>query len=739
MKKNIKIDGMTCAACAARIERFVGKVDGVNSANVNFAAETLAVDYEKTDMKAIEAAIVKAGYKIADEKTKKKLPHSKVMMIRLILSAIFTLPLLYISMGHMLGAPLPEAINPHFNPLGFALSQAVLTIPTMLIAWKFYSDGFKNLFRLSPNMDSLIAVSTSAAFIYGIYSTVMICRTADNEYAMHLYFESVAVILTLITLGKFLEAISKSKTEGSVKRLMSLAPKTAFVVRNGKELEVKLETIAVGDTVVCKAGESFAADGTVTKGTALVDESMLTGESIPIEKNVGDKVTGAYVNKSGYVLFTAEKVGADTALSRIIRFVEDAQGSKAPVARLADKAAAVFVPTVLALAVIAAVGWLIAGEGVEFSLKVFVSVLVIACPCALGLATPVAIMVGTGAAAERGILIKGGEPLEKLCRVTAVMLDKTGTLTSGKPTVTDIASLSGDENRLLSYCAAAEAASEHPLSEAIVSCAKERGVELSERAEFKTFAGKGISAIIVPHNTVLIGNEQFMTDNSVEIPSEFSAKAASLADKGKTPVYAAENGVFSGIIAVSDVIRADSAQAVKRLKEMKIRTEMLTGDNEKTASAVCAELGLDGFSAGILPEGKAARIKSLQTDGQIVAMAGDGINDAVALSQADVGISVGQGTDVAIDCADVVLVRNSLLDLCAAIKISEAAMRGIKQNLFWAFGYNILGIPIAMGLLHIFGGPLLNPMIAAAAMSLSSVSVIGNALRLRPIIKKIKR
>lgn len=737
MRKTIKIDGMTCAACAARIERVVGKLDGVSSASVNFAAETLTVDYDKTNLKGIEAAVIKAGYKFADGNAKKHMPHSRVMLIRLIISAAFALPLLYISMGHMLGAPLPEIINPHHNALGFALIQLCLTLPVMITGWKFYWDGYRNLVRLSPNMDSLIAISTTAAFLYGAYALYRIGFTPDGEsFAMNLYFESVAVILTLITLGKFLEAISKNKTEGSVRHLMNLAPKTAVVVRNGKELEVKLEMINVGDTVVCRTGESIAADGTITMGTALVDESMLTGESIPVQKNVGDKVTGASVNKNGYFQFTAEKVGADTALSRIIRFVEEAQGSKAPVARLADKVSAYFVPTVLALAVIAALGWFIAGEEASFCLNVFISVLVIACPCALGLATPVAIMVGTGAAAEKGILIKGGEPLERICKVTTAVFDKTGTLTCGKPRVTDILPVGISENELLSNTAAAESASEHPLSEAIVSLASEKELALPARDSFESKAGYGISAEISGAKWT-VGNLRYLEDNSVRLPEAYSERAGELASQGKTPVYAAADGSFKGIIAVADVIRSDSADAIKRLRDMKIRTEMLTGDNERTAAAVSEQLGLDGFSAGILPEGKAERIKKLQADGEIVAMAGDGINDAVALSQADIGVAVGQGTDVAIDCADVVLVRNSIDDFCEAIKISEATMRNIRQNLFWAFGYNILGIPVAMGLLHIFGGPLLNPMIAAAAMSLSSVSVISNALRLKSIVKKI--
>lgn len=731
MKKTFKISGMTCAACAARIERFVKKLDGVSAASVNFAAESLTVDFEKVGVKDIEAAVVKAGYAFADKNAKPKMPHDKVMLIRLILSLIFAVPLLTVSMGHMVGMPLPDAVEPHRNPMGFAAVQLALTVPVIAIGWKFFWDGFRNLARLSPNMDSLIALGSTAALVYGFYAMYKIGK-GETEYAMHLYFESCATILTLITLGKYLEARSKGKTDESVKKLMNLAPKTAFVMRGDKELEVALSQVKVGDIVVSRSGESLAVDGEVIEGSAVVDESMLTGESVPIEKKVGDKVVGATLNKNGFIKYRSEKVGEDTALSRIIKFVEEAQGSKAPIARLADAISAYFVPAVLALAVIACLGWLIAGESSEFCITILISVLVIACPCALGLATPTAIMVGTGKGAENGILIKGGEPLEQACKVTTVVFDKTGTLTEGKPSVTDIFAHGIDENELIRLAASGEAASGHPLSEAIVSCAEEKGITLADAEDYTNIDGRGIS-VTVDGKRLLIGNIRLMEDNGITVPEEYVQKAERCADMGRTPMYCATDGVFTGIIAAADTVKKESLEAIAELQKMGIKTLMLTGDNARTARAVAGELNIDSFVAEVLPEEKAEHIKQLQEQGEVVAMAGDGINDAVALTRADVGIAVGQGTDVAIECADIVLIKDDLRDVCKAIRLSKATIRNIRQNLFWAFGYNTLGIPVAMGVLHIFGGPLLNPMIAAAAMSLSSVSVVSNALRLKTV------
>lgn len=731
MKKTFKISGMTCAACAARIERFVKKLDGVDSASVNFAAESLTVDYEKIGAKEIEAAVVKAGYAFADKNAKPKMPHDKVMLIRLILSLLFAVPLLTISMGHMVGMPLPNAIEPHHSPMGFAVVQLALTVPVIAIGWKFFRDGYRNLFRLSPNMDSLIALGSTAALVYGFYAMYKI-SAGESEYAMHLYFESCATILTLITLGKYLEARSKGKTDESVKKLMNLAPKTAFVMRGDKELEVALSQVKVGDIVVSRSGESLAVDGEVIEGSAVVDESMLTGESVPIEKKLGDKVVGATINKNGFIKYRSEKVGEDTALSRIIKFVEEAQGTKAPIARLADTISAYFVPAVLALAVIASIGWLIAGESSEFCITILISVLVIACPCALGLATPTAIMVGTGKGAENGILIKGGEPLEQACKITTVVFDKTGTLTEGKPSVTDIFPYGIAEEELIRLTASGEAASGHPLSEAIVTCAEEKGIALSDTADFTNLDGRGIS-VTVDGKKLLVGNIRLMEESSIAVPKEHSQKAEHCADMGRTPMYAAYGGTFIGVIAAADTIKKGSLEAITELQKMGIKTLMLTGDNTRTAKAVAGELNIDSFIAEVLPEEKAEHIKKLQQSGEVVAMAGDGINDAVALTQADVGIAVGQGTDVAIECADIVLIKDDLRDVSKAVRLSKATIRNIRQNLFWAFGYNTLGIPVAMGILHIFGGPLLNPMIAAAAMSLSSVSVVSNALRLKTV------
>ncbi|MDE5993662.1 MAG: heavy metal translocating P-type ATPase, partial [Oscillospiraceae bacterium] len=622
MKKTFKISGMTCAACAARIERFVKKLDGVASASVNFAAESLTVDYEKIGVKEIEAAVVKAGYAFADKNAKPKMPHDKVMLIRLILSLLFAVPLLTISMGHMVGMPLPNAIEPHHSPMGFAVIQLALTVPVIAIGWKFFWDGYRNLFRLSPNMDSLIALGSTAALVYGFYAMYKISAD-ETEYAMHLYFESCATILTLITLGKYLEARSKGKTDESVKKLMNLAPKTAFVMRGDKELEVALSQVKVGDIVVSRSGESLAVDGEVIEGSAVVDESMLTGESVPIEKKVGDKVVGATINKNGFIKYRSEKVGEDTALSRIIKFVEEAQGTKAPIARLADTISAYFVPAVLALAVIACLGWLIAGESSEFCITILISVLVIACPCALGLATPTAIMVGTGKGAENGILIKGGEPLEQACKITTVVFDKTGTLTEGKPSVTDIFPYGISEEEFIRLTASGEAASGHPLSEAIVTCAEEKGIALSDTADFTNLDGRGIS-VTVDGKKLLVGNIRLMEENSITVPEDHSQKAEHCADMGRTPMYAAYDGTFIGVIAAADTIKKGSLEAIAELQKMGIKTIMLTGDNTRTARAVAGELNIDSFIAEVLPEEKAEHIKKLQESGEVTAMAGDG-------------------------------------------------------------------------------------------------------------------
>ena len=729
MEKSYQITGMTCSACAGRIERTLNKLNGVDKANVNFAAEKLYVSFDDKNINESEivSAIKKAGYNIAGKNAKSEMPAHKKLLIRFIISMIFTVPLLIISMGHMVGMPLPKIIDPMENPLNFAIIQLALTIPVMATGYMFYLKGIKNLFRLSPNMDSLIAVGTLSSVVYGIFAITKI-KNGHEHMAMELYFESAAVILTLITLGKYLESLSKGKSSQAIKELMELSPKIATVRRGKKELQVKSELVQIGDTVIVKPGEKFPVDGTVTLGTTSVDESMLTGESMPVTKNVGDKVIGATVNKNGYIEYTAEKIGEDTAISQIIKLVEEAQGKKAPIARLADVISAYFVPAVILLAIIAAVGWKIAGESNDFCITIFISVLVIACPCALGLATPTAIMIATGQGAKNGILIKGGEVLENAHKINTVVFDKTGTITEGIPVVTDIKTNGINENDLLLYAAAAEKLSEHPLGDSIVKEANSRNITIPEAENFESISGMGIKAV-VNGKQIIIGNEKMM--NEYKIKDDFISQITTFANQGKTAVICAVDGKAAGIIAISDQIKETSRSAVSKLENKGINTVMLTGDNKQTALTIAGYAGIKNVIYEVLPEDKAAEIKKIQESGKITAMVGDGINDAPALAQSDVGIAIGSGTDIAIESADIVLMNGSLEGVNIAIKLSHATIRNIKQNLFWAFGYNILGIPIAMGLLHIFGGPLLNPMIAAAAMSLSSVSVLSNALRLR--------
>lgn len=729
MEKSYQITGMTCSACAGRIERTLNKLNGVDKANVNFAAEKLYVSFDDKNINESEivSAIKKAGYNIAGKNAKSEIPAHKKLLIRFIISMIFTVPLLIISMGHMAGMPLPKIIDPMENPLNFAIIQLALTIPVMATGYMFYLKGIKNLFRLSPNMDSLIAVGTLSSVVYGIFAITKI-KNGHEHMAMELYFESAAVILTLITLGKYLESLSKGKSSQAIKELMELSPKIATVRRGKKELQVKSELVQIGDTVIVKPGEKFPVDGTVTLGTTSVDESMLTGESMPVTKNVGDKVIGATVNKNGYIEYTAEKIGEDTAISQIIKLVEEAQGKKAPIARLADVISAYFVPAVILLAIIAAVGWKIAGESNDFCITIFISVLVIACPCALGLATPTAIMIATGQGAKNGILIKGGEVLENAHKINTVVFDKTGTITEGIPVVTDIKTNGINENDLLLYAAAAEKLSEHPLGDSIVKEANSINITIPEAENFESISGMGIKAV-VNGKQIIIGNEKMM--NEYKIKDDFISQITTFANQGKTAVICAVDGKAAGIIAISDQIKETSRSAVSKLENKGINTVMLTGDNKQTALTIAGYAGIKNVIYEVLPEDKAAEIKKIQESGKITAMVGDGINDAPALAQSDVGIAIGSGTDIAIESADIVLMNGSLEGVNTAIKLSHATIRNIKQNLFWAFGYNILGIPIAMGLLHIFGGPLLNPMIAAAAMSLSSVSVLSNALRLR--------
>lgn len=737
--KNIKthtyrVEGMTCAVCAGRVEKVTKKIEGVQDSVVNLTTEkmSITVDDDIVTYGDIKRAVEKAGYKLVREEekenTEKKLSDKDKLLRRLIFSCIFTIPLLIVTMGHMVGMPLPKIIDPMVNPMNFAVFQIILTVPVMAIGYKFYLIGFKNLIKLSPNMDSLIAVGTSAAFLYSVFGMYKIA-TGDTSHAMYLYFEAAVTILTLITLGKYLEAISKGKTSEAIKKLMGLAPKTATIIREGNEIVIPIDEVVVGDIILVKPGEKLPVDGEVIEGSTAIDESMLTGESIPVEKIVGSNVIGASINKTGFIKYKATKVGRDTALSQIIKLVEDAQGSKAPIAKMADVISAYFVPIVIGLAIFSAIAWLIAGETPVFALTIFISVLVIACPCALGLATPTAIMVGTGKGAENGVLIKGGEALEITHKINTIVFDKTGTITEGKPVVTDIVSRGKENNILLALAASAEKGSEHPLGEAIVRAAIEKNIELKSLENFNAIPGHGIE-VVIENESILLGNLKLMKERSIDI-GELRVEADRLANEGKTPMFIAINNSLEGIIAVADTVKPSSINAIKELHNMGIKVAMITGDNKKTAEAIAKQVGIDIVLSEVLPEDKANEVKKLQGKDDKVAMVGDGINDAPALAQADIGIAIGSGTDVAIESADIVLMRSDLMDVIVAIKLSKATIRNIKQNLFCAFGYNVLGIPVAMGVLHIFGGPLLNPMIAAAAMSLSSVSVLANALRLK--------
>ncbi len=738
----IPIGGMTCASCSQRIEKVVGRMAGVSSSVVNLATEKATFKYDPTTVRIsqIKAAIVKLGYtplesqstSAVDEDRLRKQKEIRTLWTKFIVSAAFSLPLLYLAMGAMiwwLRFPIPAFLNPMQFPLVYALVQILLVIPVIIAGYRFYVVGFKAIWQRSPNMDSLIAMGTSAAIIYSLWSTYRI-MTGDFAAVEHLYFETAGVIITLILLGKSLEAVSKGRTSEAIKKLMGLTPKTALVLQDGKEIVISVDEVEVGDIIIVKPGEKMPVDGEVVEGHTSIDESMLTGESIPVEKNVGDPVYAASINGNGSIQFRATKVGADTALAQIIKLVEDAQGSKAPIAKLADIVSGYFVPIVFGIAVVAAAAWLISGQSVVFSLSIFIAVLVIACPCALGLATPTAIMVGTGKGAEFGILIKGGEALETAHKINTIVFDKTGTLTEGKPAVTDILTTSSvNRDRLLQIAASAEKGSEHPLGEAIVRGAAAENLELLAVESFKAIPGYGIEGRIAG-SAVLLGNRKLMTERGIVLDALATASDR-LADEGKTPMYVALDGQLAGIIAVADVIKASSARAIQKLHDMGIEVAMITGDNRKTAEAIARLAGIDRVLAEVLPQDKAAEVKKLQAQGRKVAMVGDGINDAPALAQADIGIAIGSGTDVAMESADIVLMRSDLMEVPTAIQLSKSTIRNIKQNLFWAFGYNVLGIPIAAGLLYIFGGPVLNPIFAAAAMSLSSVSVLTNALRLK--------
>lgn len=747
MKEKYNVTGMTCAACSAAVERAVKKLDGVEDVQVNLLANQMTVEYDSAKLGApeITKAVQQAGYgaspvtqgtatqpAVSQEDILEK--EYKEMKTRLIGSFAFLVPLMYISMGHMMGAPLPHFFHGTHGAMVFALTQFLLTLPIMYLNRKFFIAGFKSLFHGSPNMDSLIAVGSGAAVAYGLFAMYLIgwgLGIGDTQlvdkYRMDLYFESAGTILALITLGKYLEARAKGKTSNSLKALMNLAPKTALVLRDGVEQEIPAEEVKPGDVVCVKPGMRIPVDGSVLEGNSSVDESAITGESIPVEKNPGDKVVAATINKAGSFTFRAEKVGQDTTLAQIVALVQDANATKAPIAKLADRVSGVFVPVVMAIAVLTFVVWMLLGGGLEFALARAISVLVISCPCALGLATPVAIMVGTGKGARMNILYKTAESLENAHKIDTVVLDKTGTITKGKPVLTDIIPLAGQsQEELLGLAASLELRSEHPLAEAIVSAVQNREALLPPE-KFEAVPGMGLRAIWQGQE-YLAGNARMMEQAGVEI-ALVKQQADALAEQGKTPLFFAQGGKLLGIVAVADPIKPTSKAAIAQMKKMGLSVVMLTGDNRRTAQAIQKQLGLETVIAEVLPQDKEQQVRKLQEQGHKVAMVGDGINDAPALARADVGIAIGAGTDVAIESADVVLMKSDLWDLVNALRLSGATIRNIRENLFWAFFYNSIGIPVAMGLFVGFG-LVLNPMIAAAAMSLSSVCVVSNALRL---------
>jgi Cu+-exporting ATPase len=729
-----KISGMTCAACVRAVEKSVSKVDGVKNVNVNLISEKMDVIYDKkiASKKSIINAVDKAGYKVIedttiDEDKVRKEAETKLLRLKLIIGIVFSIPLLYIAMGPMIGLPIFKLISPMNYPLRYALLELFLAIPVIFVGHKFYTVGYKALFNRNPNMDSLIAIGTTASFLFSIYSLIEI-NNGNFAFVDKLYFETTAIIITLVMLGKYLESISKGRTSDAIKKLMGLAPKTALVIRDNKELSISIDDVVVGDIVIVKPGEKVPVDGIIIEGNTYIDEAMLTGESMPVNKKIGDNVIGASINKTGYFKLKVSSVGSNTVLSQIIKLVEDAQGSKAPIAKLADIVSGYFVPTVMIIALTSSILWFITGGGFAFSLTIFVSVLVIACPCALGLATPTAIMVGTGKGASLGILFKNAESLELTHKINTIVFDKTGTITEGHPEVIDIITNDVSEEYLLRVAATAEVGSEHPLGEAIKRKLEEKKFKYLTFEDFKALPGLGIE-VIVDEKKALLGNIKLMKKNNIDM-FDYESITLDLAAHGKTPVIVALDNKLIGIIAIADVIKESSKKAIESLNKMGIRTIMLTGDNKNTASSIAEYVGMSEVIAEVLPEDKANVIKDLQSKGLNVAMVGDGINDAPALAASNVGMAIGNGTDIAIESASIILMNNDLMGVVTAIKLGKATIRNIKQNLFWAFAYNTLGIPIAAGILHIFGGPLLNPVLAALAMSLSSVSVVSNALRL---------
>lgn len=746
-KELLDITGMSCSACSSRIEKVVSKMQGVDSISVNLLTNNAHITYDEgqTDTAAIIARIEKLGFGAAPHQEAKAAATKPVdtaaqelqeMRQRLMLSLGFTAPLFYLHMGRMYGWPLPAFVLGDANEMINALLQLLFCIPVLFAGRKYFLHGFRNLFTGAPNMDSLIAIGSGAAFVYGLYAVFGLAYAFGHQqwqllpdFAQALYFESAAMILALITLGKFLEARAKSRTSDAITALMNLAPKTALVERRGVQGEIPVEDVVTGDIIIVKSGAAVPVDGKIIEGSGALDESAITGESLPVDKACGDKVTGGTINQSGYFKMEATAVGANTTLAKIIALVDEATSSKAPIAKLADKISGVFVPAVIAIALTAAIVWLLLGESLHFALTIAISVLVISCPCALGLATPTAIMVGTGRGAKQGILIKSATALETAHKVDTVILDKTGTVTAGKPVVTDILPLAAAKDELLAAAAALESLSEHPLGQAIIAAAAEAKLTLPPAADYQQLPGRGLTASI-DGTLYAAGNLQLMSEQGVNTEA-LSQQHQQLASQGKTPLYFARESTLLGVIAVADTVKPTSAAAIAQLKEMGLRVIMLTGDNQTTAEAIRRQVGLDEAIAQVLPQDKERIARELQEAGHTVAMVGDGINDAPALARADVGIAIGAGTDVAIEAADMVLIKSDLLDVARAIKLSRSVMKNIKENLFWAFIYNTIGIPLAAGLFYPAFGWLLNPLIAAAAMSCSSVSVVTNALRLR--------
>ncbi len=782
------VRGMHCAACSARIERAVGQMEGVAAVTVSLATETaqvtpapgLAPDAADALAAAIPARIAELGFEaerilprqdsgVALWESQREEAAARLARMRgkLVREFAFTIPLLVLSMGHMAGLPLPAWLDPHHAPLAFALAQLLLTLPVMWFGRDFYRIGFGNLARLAPNMDSLVAVGTGAAFAYSLWNTVEIGLGVEvARRVMDLYYESAAVLIALVSLGKYFELRSRTRTSEAIKALMELAPDTALRMEGGEAREVPVASVRAGDRLLVRPGARIAVDGVVEEGTSSVDEAMLTGESLPVTKNPGDPVAGGTINRHGSFVMRAERVGADTVLARIIRLVQDAQGSKAPIANLADRVSLWFVPVVMALAVLAGVAWYAAGAEFTFALRIFVAVMVIACPCAMGLATPTSIMVGTGRGAQLGVLIKSGEALEQAGRLTALVFDKTGTLTVGSPHLTDIVALAdvvtltdtatasaagettpvsgsapgdelGDESMLVRLAASLEALSEHPLAEAVAAGATERGLSPWPVQDFLAVPGKGVRGSVAvddgAQRVVAIGNAAFMAAENVagHDAASVTARADALAEQGRTPLYMAVDGRMAALLGVADPLKPEAPAVMRRLRRMGVRVVMLTGDNKRTALAVARQAGIDDVRAEVLPDQKEQAISALQAEGHVVGMVGDGINDAPALARAQVGIAMGTGIDVAVEAGDIVLLRGGLDGVLTALALSRATVLNIRQNLFWAFGYNVLGIPVAAGVLHAFGGPTLSPMIAGGAMALSSVSVVSNALRLR--------